>query len=275
MKNKKRKSLLPIGLLLLAIFLVIAVIFVQDKRLDLDSEEVTALYKYLGEVDIYHCGGLVTYGEQTITKDDISADNALCMAYYNTNKALIKENIISSNTTTSSKTKSCKVGDNTIFIANENTDECSYNTISKTDLNNSYKDIYGNDIQNYEDKFQITDSKICYLEGDMYYCGNTDTFAYSIGSDATVYRLMDKAIKSYNGNKIVISDYYLKVSNNGTCYKNGSSEELEECSKEIKSGAKVDADLIRNYGSLYKHTFIKDSNDNYYWSKSEPTHQWN
>lgn len=272
MKKRNKLDWPIIILIIVVILLVAAIFFIGDKKLDLESDEVNNLYSYLGEVDIYHCGGLITYNENDTSINEINSENALCNAYYNVTNT--KENKIEKTGVNSSKTAICKVGDNVTFKVEEDTNECSYITISKDDINQAYNKIYGEDIKKYEDKFQISDSKVCYLEGETYYCGEAETYTYSIGNDATIYRLKEKAVKTHNGSKIIISDYYLKVSN-GTCYKNASSEELEECSKEIEAGAKVDAELIRKYGSLYKHTFLKDSKDNYYWSKSEPTHQWN
>lgn len=271
MKKKQFKKFVPLVLFILVVLLVIVVFFlVGDKKFDFESKEVTKLYSYLGEVDIYRCGGLVTYGEKAINKDNLSDDNTFCNSYYNLNDEDL--NILEVKSTGTGKNKVCKVGDN-IFIPDENSNNCAYKEITKKDLNNAYQKIYGEEISKYIDKFSISDSEVCYLKGETYSCGNTGTYTYSIGTNATVYRIIDKAIKTYNG-KIIISDYYLKVSDD-ICYKNGSSEELEECSKEIKSGVKIDAKLIMRYGSLYKHTFLSDSNDNFYWSKSEPTHQWN
>jgi len=272
MKKKQFKKFVPLILFIFIILLVIIVFFlVGDKKLDLESNEVNKLYSYLGEVDIYRCGGLISYGEKAITKDDLSDNNTFCNSYYNLTENDIK--ILEVKSTKTGKNKICKVGDNT-FIPDENSNNCMYTEITKKDLNKAYQKIYGEEISKYIDKFSISDSEVCYLKGEIYSCGNTGTYTYSIGTNATVYRIMDKAVKTYSDSKITISDYYLKISNN-ICYKNGSSEELEECSKEIKAGAKIDAELIKHYGSLYKHTFLNDSNNNFYWSKSEPIHQWN
>lgn len=271
--QNKRKSWSIMALVIVALILIAIIFFVGDKNLDLESDSVTNLYKYLGEVDVYRCGGLITYNDNATTKEDISSENALCNAYYNTNENKLETKNIESTDINTSKTKICKVEDKTTFAANEDSNECTYKTISKKDLNETYKKVYGEDIKMYEEKFQISDSKACFLEGETYLCGDTETFTYSLGNDATIYRLMDKALKTYNG-KITISDYFLKISNDKCYTSNNSANELEACSKEIASGKKIDAEFIRKYGSLYKHTFIKDSNDNYYWNKSETVHTY-
>jgi len=267
--KKRNKLEWPIVIIIIvAILLVAAIFFIGDKKLDLESDEIKNLYSYLGEVDIYRCGGLITYNDNETTKEDISSENSLCNAYYNTNENKLKTNSIESTDTNSNKIKICKVGDKTTIAANEDSKECTYNTISKEDLNETYKKIYGEDIKTYEEKFQISDSKTCYLEGETYYCGEAETYTYSLGNDATIYRLMDKALKTHNG-KITITDYFLKISSNKCYASNNSTNELTTCSEEITSGKKIDAELIKKYGSLYKHTFVKDANENYYWNKSE------
>jgi len=271
MKKKQLKNLLPF-LLLVAIILVVVIIFflIGDKKLDIEDKEVAELYSYLGEVDIYRCGGLQVYnGKETTTLNDLDNSLALCNAYYNINDKIDTKKAQSTGKD-SSKNKVCKVGDNLTFITQENSDNCVYKTITKETLNKAYDLVYGNNIDKYIDKFAISNSEACYLEGETYICGNTGTYTYSIGTDATVYRLMNKAIKTYN-ERIIISDYYLRIADN-VCY--GSSEndnEIKECSDELKNIEKVDAKFITKYGKLYKHTFEKNSDNSYFWKKTETT----
>ena len=54
--NKRNITIILAAVLaILSIYMLIA-----DKDLSIKSKEVTMLYDYLGEVDIYHCGGLKT-----------------------------------------------------------------------------------------------------------------------------------------------------------------------------------------------------------------------
>jgi len=83
MKKVNKKIIYIIVIIILLILIGIMAFVFSDKRLDLESKQVNDLYKYLGEVDIYHCGGLITYQDKNISIDDITKENALCMAYYN------------------------------------------------------------------------------------------------------------------------------------------------------------------------------------------------
>lgn len=262
----RKKLIFILAVVCIIIFVIFAFIF-GDKNLDLNSNEVSSLYKYLGEVDIYHCGGLSTYSENTITKDDISDGNKLCMAYYNLNQDKVKKETIDSYGVNKNDIKICKVGENITLATNNDEDFCNYFSFSKNELNNSYNDIYGTEISNYN-SFYISSSNSCYLEGETYYCGTSETFTYSLAEQATVYRLLNKAVQQLNGD-IIIYDYFLKVTED-SCYDSSDSKvAMDKCSKALDSQNEIDAEFVRKYGSIYKHTFKKNSNGDYYWAKSE------
>ena len=63
-------------------------------------------------------------------------------------------------------------------------------------LNKAYKEIYGEDIKDYS-IFYISSKEACYLEGEEYYCGNAETFTFSLVQEAKIYRLMNKAYQKY------------------------------------------------------------------------------
>lgn len=260
----KKKKLIYIILAVVCVVVLLIAHLLSGKKLDMESEQVKELYSYLGEVDIYHCGGLNTYSDKTITKSEISPDNLLCMAYYNLTEK--KKETVESKEKNKNGDKICKVGENITFAADDDESNCNYNVIKTSELSASYKDIYGEEIVEYKD-FEITSDKKCFLEEDTYYCGTTETFTYSITPQSTVYRLMKKAVKELNGD-IIIYDYFLKDSA-GKCYsKNSYTEENEECTNALKD-ATIDKDFLKKYASTYKHTYKKDENGNYYWLKSE------
>lgn len=262
MKNKY-KNLLYIAITLV-IILIIAFLFLSgDKSLDVSSLEITTLYSYLGEEDISHCGGLNVYKEEAVTLDNISLENTLCMAYYNISDLKTED----TNTTGVNKdgTKTCRVGKNTTFIALENEDTCSYSTITKEDLNNAYQKIYGENIKEYSN-FYVTPTKTCELEGDKYYCGDTPNNSYSLGMDAEIYRLIDKAIEQPSAKNIIIYDYFLRISDNKCYPTNSNDNENVECTEALSDN--IDEEFMKKYGTIYKHTYKKQG-DNYYWYKSE------
>ncbi|MBE6154198.1 MAG: hypothetical protein E7163_01305 [Firmicutes bacterium] len=259
------KRVLYIAITIIIILISVMAFVFSDKKLDLESKQVNDLYKFLGEVDIYHCGGLITYQDKDISIKDINKENALCMAYYNhklNSKDMVIENIKSTDKN-EHDIKICKIGDIT-FTTEE--DNCTYIKFNKRNLNIAYKNLYGEEIKDYTE-FYISSKEACYLEGEEYYCGNAETYTLSLVPESTIYRLIDKAVKKLNGD-IVIYDYYLKASDS-KCYTTNNKEK-EECNKALNNN-KIDVKFIKKYGTLYKHTFKLDSNNNHYWLKTELT----
>lgn len=264
---KNRSKFIYLSLIVVCIVLIIVGAFViSDKKLDIEGDLVKKLYGYLGETDIYHCGGLNVYSSSLVNKDTLTNENRLCMAYY---ELEMKESLKSDSTGTNKfGTKICKVGDSTTLAVSDDTNSCEYYKVDKESLNNAYKNIYGENISEFE-KFFISSEKACEIEGDIYYCGFSETFNYSIAPEATIYRGIAKAIEKFNGD-IVIYDYFLKISNN-KCYKtNTSNEEVTDCSKAISenSDLEINSEFISKYGTLYKHTYAK-KDSNIYWISSE------
>lgn len=253
--NKNSKFLL---LLSICIISVIGIFFViKGKELDIESEEVKKLYHYLGEENESHCNELSVYKDKIVTKDDISLENKLCLAYFETeNKEIGELPITGSN---KNKAKICKKGEIT-FTSDDNT--CHYTKVSKEELNNNYKTIYGEDISEFK-TFYIDSKTACHLKGDYYLCGGAETYSFSISAPTDVYRVLTKAIKK--GEEIILTDYYLKISN-GKCYTNESSEN-SDCTKAIENN-EIDVAFVKKYGAEYEHVFKNEKNTPYHWVKS-------
>lgn len=262
-----KKIYLIISLLVLIVLLGILTT-IGEKKYDPNSPEITKLYGYLGNIDINKCGGLQTYTNKTVSAADISLENKLCMAYYNLENNSLESKETKYTKTNNIGTKVCKIGDKVTLTANikDNT-ICAYNIATKNDLTTSYQNIYGLDVEKYND-FSISGTNTCYLEGDKYYCGEGETYTYTIGADATIYRLINKVIKNKN-QEIVIYDYFLKISNN-TCYLSTNNDINDECTKSLKNTKEITEKFVKKYGKIYKHTFKANENNIYYWSTSEP-----
>jgi len=267
MKNFNKKIIYSIVIVIVVVLIILVAFVFSDKKLDLESEQVASLYKYLGEVDVYHCGGLSTYSDDEIVKKDLSNGNTLCMAYYALSADKIKNDVAEISDINKNDIKTCKVGESTTLAVKDGEDQCDYIVFNKDDLNDSYRDIYGVSIEHY-DKFYISSTEACFLEGENYYCGTSETFTYSLAPEATIYRLINKAVKKLNGD-IVIYDYFLKISGN-VCYPmNDSSDENKDCTKAFKElKNEINVEFVKKYGSIYKHTFESNS-DNYYWIRSD------
>ncbi len=270
----KKKNIFIIIIILLVIIIGIILCFVGDKKLNIEDKLINELYSYLGEVDIYHCGGLNAYSNSSVTKESVTNSNLLCMAYYKLNAEQKESQTSKSTGKNKNDNKVCKIGDNVTFITDEDTSECKYETLSKDDLNNAYQQLYGSSIKDYEE-FYFTNDDACYLENDTYYCGAAETFTVSLAPASTVYRLIDKALEKRNG-EINIYDYFLRISENKCYMTNSADNENTECTKALEKiegdfsnlSEKEKAKFMKKYGQLYRHTYGLENN-NYYWIKSE------
>ena len=263
----KKKVVFVVGIIIVVV-VVLLVILLGDKHLDLNSDEVTTLYSYLGEVDVNHCGGLNQYTGEEVTYDSISNGNKMCIAYYELNDDQKISETHDVTTTNDNDISICEIGEGTRLVASEGEDFCNYEAISKNDLNSIYNKVYGQDLPS-DEEFYINTNIACYLDGDNYYCGEPETFVQSLTPEATVYRLMNSAIEKMNGD-IVISDYYLKVSGNKCYSSNNFDDEISACSSELEDNEnlEIDAEFVQEYGALYEHTFKADDQGNYYWYSS-------
>ncbi len=264
---KKNVVLIIVGLAVLFIVILLA-FFINDKQLDLKSEEVTKLYSYLGEIDIYHCGGLNQYSKETTSYEDLSNENKMCIAYYALDNNKISN--LKANVTTTSKenVNICEIGEGIRLITEEG-EECAYQTIAKKDLENIYQKVYGKNLPE-EKSFYISENKACYLENDNFYCGEGETYMYSLTAESSIYRLLNKAILKRNDD-ITITDYYLRVSNNKCYQSNNNDEEITACSNELAKNddITIDSEFVMKYGAIYEHTYKQDKNGNHYWYKSQ------
>ena len=91
----------------------------------------------------------------------------------------------------------------------------------------------------------------------------------SLTPEATIYRLMNKAVEKMNGD-IVISDYYLRISDNKCYSSNSSNSEISACSTIITDNPneEITSEFVLEHGSIYEHTFKQDKDGNYYWYSS-------
>ena len=263
----KKKVVIGLGIVIIVI-VILLVIFLGDKSLDLESEQIANLYSYLGEVDVYHCGGLNQYSGEEVTYDTLSNDNKLCMAYYELSEEKKTKNTAEVTITNDNDISVCEIGEGTRLAANENEEECYYNTINKEDLIEAYQKAYGKDLPD-ETSFYISGTEACYLEGEEYNCGNAETYMVSLTPEATIYRLMNKAVEKMNGD-IVISDYYLRISDNKCYSSNSSNSEISACSTIITDNPneEITSEFVLEHGSIYEHTFKQDKDGNYYWYSS-------
>lgn len=259
----KDKSLIILISLLVIISLILLIVWLLNiNNLKTDDKLVTELHNYFSTDDLGNCEGLFIYSKDKIEYKDINSETRLCLAYQKTE---IKNAELE--TLKADKKKDICTLENMTFKKDEETNTCSVSKIRKDVINETYKKLYGKDIEANE-AFKIDNLNICYLKDDFYYCGLSETFTYTLGSESTIYRVIKKAVEK--SSEIIIYDYFLKI-NEDTCYENyTTTATIQKCTDKYKKKKDVNYKLLKKYGTEYKHVFKKSKDDSYYWVSSEP-----
>ncbi len=262
-KINKKKLVTYIGIIVVIIVLIVVIILIRSKSLNTNSELVEKLYDNIGSNELEVCAGLVNYADDAVTYDDLENVVRICNAY---SKLSIDDSSMLKIDKTQ-KNNTCSVGENITFATDNYEDNiCTINKVSADEVNNKYKEIYGRDIENYE-QFFYNDTTVCYYEDGFYYCGLAFEYTTTFGGEPLTYRTI-KNVKE-NKDELIIYDYFLKVVNN-KCYTSFTEEKVNDtCSEEFNENEEMTYNFLKKYGTLYKHTF-KKNNDSYYWVKSEP-----
>lgn len=262
----KKKDLITIAIIIIILIIILLTIFLfKGQKLDVNSTLINNLYTYLGSNDLEECNGLQVYGNKEINYDNLDNETKLCTAY-----RLLDEKGINSNDYDGNEDKICTINNDIIFATNNYEDDvCTVEEISKENLNNTYKKIFGKDIDD-NSEFLINYNTVCYNNDDTYYCGLAETYTKTFGSEPHTYRAIKEAYKK--GDEIIIYDYFLKIIN-GECYSSYVDGVINNnCTNELPENEEnynIDYDFLKKYGTLYKHTF-KQSGDSYYWASSIP-----
>lgn len=257
------KLLVVLIALLVVITIVLLVVWLTNKNnLKTDSKLVTELHNYFSSDDLGNCEGLFTYAEDKVEYKDVNSETRICLAYQ---KANIEEPELV--TLKATKKKNTCTEDGMTFKKDDETNTCSVSKIKRNVIDESYKKLYGKDIED-NDSFRIDNLNICYLKDDYYYCGLSETFTYTLGSESIIYRVMQKAVEK--GSDIVIYDYFVKI-NEDTCFQNYTTTTVnEKCTDEYANKKDVNYNFMKKYGTEYKHVFREAKDGTYYWVSSEP-----
>ena len=268
--NNKKKNIFQdkliivlIAILVILSITILVIKFLNRNNLDTESEIVTELHNYFNSDDLGNCEGLFTYTEKKAKYGDIDAETRLCLAYQ---KSEIKD--VETGTMQAAKKKNTCTEDGMTFRVTEDTKECSYTKIKRNIIDNTYKKLYGKDIENNE-SFKIDNLNICYLKDDYYYCGLSETFTYTLGNESIIYRVIEKAVEK--GSDIIIYDYFAKI-NSDTCFKAYTTTTVNKnCTEEYKNKKEIDYKFMKKYATKYKHVFREAEDGTYYWVSTEPT----
>lgn len=262
-KTNKKKVIIGLIILMLVIILIVIVVLINRKSLNIEDEIVTNAYNYVGNNDLGVCAGLAIYADEAVEYDDLENAMRICNAYSLLD--LDETSMIKIDKT--QKNNTCSIGENITFATDNYEDDiCTVTKVSSDEINNKYKEMYGKSIETYE-QFQYNDATICYYEDGFYYCGLAESYTTTIGGEPHTYRSIKNATE--NNDELIIYDYFLKIVND-KCYTSFTGDKTNDtCSENFTEEEDMTYNFLKEYGTLYKHTF-KKSGDSYYWVKSEP-----
>lgn len=254
-------------IILIAVLVIVSIILIIVKiangnNLDTNDKLVTELHNYFSTDDLSSCEGFINYTNDKIGYKDIDLATKKCLAYQ---KADIKS--AQSKTIDAEKKKETCVLDDMTFRIDDGTKECTISIIKQDIIDNAYVKLFGQKMDDTE-AFNTDHFHICYLKDGNYYCGLSETFTYTLGSESTIYRVIDKAVEK--GDKLTIYDHFAKLNDN-VCYKYyTSTDRNSECTDAYLKNNKIDLEIVQKHGTAYKHEYKKASDGSYYWVSSEP-----
>jgi len=260
--NNDKILFILIGLLVVVSIFLVFVWVASSNNLESDSETVVDLHNLFTDKDINNCETLFNYSSEKVEYKDVSSETKLCLAYQ---KATIEE--VEVETLKPKKKKNICTLDKMVFKKDDKTNECSIKKIKKEIIDNSYKNLFGKDVED-NNTFKIDNLHVCYLNKDYYYCGLSETFTYTLGSESVIYRVVKKAEEK--GSDIVIYDYFVKL-NDGNCYENYTTTAINKnCTNKYKTQKEINYDFMKKYGTEYVHIYSKNENGTYSWVSSKP-----
>lgn len=261
-KNNDKLLLVLIVILVVITIILLAVRIFVGKSIDTEDKLIVELHNYFNTENLSDCEGLFTYSDKRVDINNTSGEAMLCLAYQKADLKGAEEQTI----TAEKKKETCTYED-MVFRTDDNSNTCTITVIDKKVLDESYKKLYDKEIKN-ADNFRTDNFHICYLSGDKYYCGLSETFSYTIGSESYLYRVMERAVKK--GSRIEIYDYFVKITDN-ICYANyTTATKNEKCTKAYTKEDDINFEFLKTYGTKYKHVFTKNSEGSYSWVSSEP-----
>lgn len=258
--KKNKLVILFLVLILLTIITILINLLSSNKTI---NKNINNLYSYISNDEIEKCGGLQFYQKDKVTSSTLSNDIKTCVAFIKTDKLKGTKEVFNKD----KKKKTCTTKDKMIFATdNYEEEKCTVKYYDLDKVKDTYKKVFGEEFTNL-DSFQLDDYNICYIKDKKIYCGLSEIFSFTISNESYVYRSLKKTVEK--GNTIYIYDYFIKINDN-KCYKSFDGDQNKKCSKNYKKENKVSYKFIKKYGTVYKHTFKKLNNNDYYsWVESE------
>lgn len=260
----KKDLIIKYLILCLSLILVIllCLYLIRGKAIDQESKIAKELYSYLGNSNLNYCAGLDFYQEGEVKYDDIASTDRICKIV----SMLNQDNYPKITLNKDKKEKLCKVNDSIIFGLDEDNSKCSITKIPKQDINELYTKVFNQEISD-DEAFDLNEEIACYPVDNSYYCGKKTSLTISVGSSPSTYR----SIKRINQkkNQIIIYDYFIKIVKDECYIAYTTSNINSRCTTKYQEQNNIDYKFLKKYGSLYKHTFIKNTNGTYSWVSSE------
>ena len=261
--KQKKKIILSVFLVLL--LTVIIAIVATSKGININDATVQNLYNKIDQ-NLEYCDGMFLYTDKTIKTKDLTKEQKMCLAFIHVEK----DKITTKKLDLKKKKDYCVVEKSSNFLKDEDDDTCTVKSISSENLYLTYKSIFNEELTENE-TFKTSDESFCYFnkKENEYICGTANERTIVVGWEPTVYRYIKKATQ--DDDKIEIYDYFLIINSN-RCYKNNSQTENKKCSEKLEKNKKVTINnkFVRDYGTLYKHTFKKGNDNNFYYYSTTP-----
>ncbi|MFI3260112.1 MAG: hypothetical protein R3Y13_00135 [bacterium] len=233
-----------------------------NKNLSVNDSKVLELYSYLGNDSITICDGSIFYSENVSNYSNAEESLLICNAYLYSDR---EGEVLELDTVDGV----CSIDDMKIAPMSD-IDACQVTKYEVGDIEQAYLELYGNELTDYEPFVINTSMKCSYNEKNLSYYCYYPAYEVLVSSDSSkIYRLIKNVIEETDGT-ILIRDYFIYVKSE-TCYTDlDAKNKNDNCTIQFnkKSDLVIDTSFMKNYGTLYEHTF--EYNDgNYYWINSE------
>ena len=260
---KKKDKLIVFLSVVIVILVVVILVLLAKKGLPVNSKNniVTNAYSYVSNKNLERCNGLVMYNKDKVTKDTLENTTKICLSYTLLDAAGEEVKLEKDK-----KKNVCTLNGDLVFaLDNYEGDICTISKISKDEVHEKYKVLFGEELKK-DESFQLDNVSVCHYSDGSYYCGLSEKYTYVIGGEPHTYRTIKSSYKK--DDKLIIYDYFLKVIND-ECYRSFmTNDKNDKCTKKYDAKKDINYNFMKRYGTVYKHTFQKDGN-NYYWVSSE------
>lgn len=232
-------------------------------------EEAKEFYKYIPEL---YYEGFTIYQDKAVTIDDVPKELLLNELYTNVDKFDADGSTINVKNEAECTSKNGTYVSNLCYIFGQFENEEFYIPISNMKI--KYEKFYGpiNELPKVN-SINDLDKCVCELNNENYYCNCRTYIDLDEGSfkNATRFNKFEQAEDELYIYVDYLYAYYASTDESGSMYvKVYDKKDGKELGFAHTFFEDVLFDSYEKGASLYKHTYKKDANGNYYWTKVEP-----